>query len=57
MGIAEYSNKSSLFVNAEKGDFTLKPDAPFYDDIGFRPIQAKEIGLYNNEYRATPIDK
>ncbi len=34
-------------------DFTLRDDSPVYDRFGFRPIPFNEIGLYEDEYRAT----
>jgi len=41
------------FVNAAKGDYRLKPNAPLFSQVGFRPIPAEEIGLYQGAYRAT----
>jgi hypothetical protein len=41
------------FVNAEGGDFALKPDAALYETVGFRPIPVQEIGLYDDAYRAS----
>ncbi|MBM3956653.1 MAG: hypothetical protein FJ313_01200, partial [Gemmatimonadetes bacterium] len=34
------------FVDAAKGDFTLKPDSPLAQGGAFRPIPFSEIGLY-----------
>jgi len=34
------------FVDAAKGDFTLKPDSPLVQGGAFRPIPFGEIGLY-----------
>lgn len=45
------------FVNAAGGDFRLKPDAPVFSSVGFKPIPVESIGLYEDEYRATwPVD-
>jgi parallel beta-helix repeat protein len=41
------------FVDAAKGDFRLKPGAPLFDSVGFRPIPVDEIGLYKDEWRTT----
>ena len=57
MEIAEYSNIGSPFVDSKNGNFNLKPDASFFESIGFRNIPVKEIGLYNDIYRATPFNK
>ena len=38
------------FVDAAKGDFRLKPGAPLFDTVGFRPIPVDEIGLYKDEW-------
>jgi hypothetical protein len=46
----------SLFLNTEKGYFNIKPDAPFYESIGFLPIPVSKMGLYDSEYRATPVN-
>jgi hypothetical protein len=35
------------------GDFTLRPDAPVLGAIGFEPIPVGQIGLYDDELRAT----
>jgi thioredoxin-like negative regulator of GroEL len=42
------------FADALKGDFRLRDDSPVYDRIGFRTIPFEEIGLYEDEYRASP---
>ena len=40
------------FVNAEKLDFRLKPDARLLRDLpNFKPIPLEKIGLYLDEYR------
>ena len=55
---AECAADDPGFVNAAKGDFRLKPDAEVFRRIGFRPIPVEEIGLYQDEYRATwPVDE
>ena len=41
-----------LFVDAEAGDFQLRPDSPAFS-LGFEPIPVEKIGLYEDEYRAT----
>jgi len=57
MEIGEYSNEDPGFIDAAEGDFRLKPDAPLFERVGFRPIPVEEIGLYNDEYRVTwPVD-
>lgn len=41
------------FVDAAAGDFRLKPGAPLFATVGFRPIPLEEIGLYADTYRAS----
>ncbi len=41
------------FENVAAGDFTLKPDAALFETVGFKPIPAGEIGLYDDAHRAT----
>ena len=41
------------FVDAAKGDLRLKTDAAVFSTVGFRPIPVAEIGLYQDDYRAT----
>lgn len=41
------------FADPSKRDFTLPEDSPIYDRFGFRPIPFQEIGLYQDESRAT----
>jgi len=41
------------FRNVEHGDFTLRPDAPAWIAVGFDPLPAGGIGLYNDALRAT----
>ena len=44
-------------MNAAKGDFRLEPAAEVFRRIAFRPIPVEEIGLYQDDYRATwPVD-
>ncbi len=45
-----------LFMNAEKGDYRLKPNSPAVK-IGFKPIPLERIGLYRNEWRANLLPK
>jgi hypothetical protein len=53
MANAEHATDDPGFVDAARGDFRLRPDAPLFARTGFRPIPVEEIGLYNDEYRAT----
>ncbi|HEY0073802.1 MAG TPA: LamG-like jellyroll fold domain-containing protein [Abditibacteriaceae bacterium] len=39
------------FVDAAKSDFRLKPNAPLFNTVGFRPIPVGEIGLYQDQWR------
>jgi Right handed beta helix region len=40
------------FVNMQKFDFRLKPDAQIFKDLpNFKPIPVEKIGLYIDEYR------
>jgi hypothetical protein len=41
-----------LFADAAHGDFTLKPDSPALT-LGFEPIPFREIGLFQDDARAT----
>ena len=41
------------FTDGARRDFTLPADSPLYDRFGFRPIPFAEIGLYNDETRAS----
>jgi hypothetical protein len=53
-----YTQEDPGFVDAAKGDYRLKSDAGVLRRIGFRPIPVEEIGLYEDEYRATwPVDR
>jgi hypothetical protein len=54
---ASYATEDPGFVDAAAGDFRLRPDALLFDRIDFHPIPVDEIGLYQDEYRATwPVD-
>jgi hypothetical protein len=54
---AIYTNGDPGFVDAAKGDFRLKPDAPVFAITGFRPIPVDEIGLYADALRASwPVE-
>ncbi|GMV98962.1 MAG: hypothetical protein AMXMBFR84_01020 [Candidatus Hydrogenedentota bacterium] len=35
-----------LFINAEARDFSLKPESPAINTIGFAPIDTSKVGLY-----------
>jgi hypothetical protein len=48
-----FTDSDPGFVNAAAGDFNLKPDAALFEKVGFKPIPAEEIGLYEDAYRAT----
>jgi len=41
------------FVNAAKGDFHLRPDAPVIAKIGFEPLPIEQMGLVNDGTRAS----
>ena len=41
------------FRDADGGDFELKPDAPVFATCMFEPLPLKEMGLYNDELRAS----
>jgi hypothetical protein len=52
-----YTTENPGFLNAAQGDFRLKPDAAVLNRIGFRPIPVEEIGLYEDEHRASwPVE-
>lgn len=45
------------FVDAQAGDYRLRPDASLFQSVGFRPIPLDQIGLYPHPYRASwPVD-
>ncbi len=53
----EFGNTDPGFVDAAAGDYRLKPDAPAFAIVGFRPIPFEEIGLYEDTYRASwPVE-
>jgi len=41
------------FRDADGGDFELKPDSPVFATCLFEPLPLKEMGLYNDELRAS----
>ncbi len=41
------------FVNAAKGDYRLRPDAPAIKKIGFVPLPVEKMGLVNDGTRAS----
>lgn len=41
------------FTNVAAGDFRLTQNTTLFGLVGFRPIPVDEIGLYEDEYRAT----
>jgi concanavalin A-like lectin/glucanase superfamily protein/parallel beta helix pectate lyase-like protein len=47
----------SELAEPDQGDFRLDEKSPIYDRFGFRPIPFEEIGLYQDENRATwPVE-
>jgi hypothetical protein len=48
----EYRDADPGFVDAARGDFRLRPDAPVLARIPFRPFPLEAIGLYPDPYRA-----
>lgn len=54
---AEYRDADPGFVDAARGDFRLRPDAPALARVPFRPLPLEAIGLYPDPYRARwPVD-
>ena len=49
---AEYAEEDAGFVDAEGGDFRLRPDAPVLA-TGFQPLPVERMGLYADERRPT----
>lgn len=45
-------NEDPMFVDAENGDYRLKPESPALK-LGFEQIPIEKIGLYESEERAT----
>ena len=53
---AEYDDGDPGFVNAEAGDFRLRPDAPVLA-TGLQPLPVEQMGLYADGLRPTwPVD-
>jgi hypothetical protein len=53
---AEYDDEDPGFVDAEAGDFRLRPDAPVLA-TGFHPLAVEQMGLYADVLRPTwPVD-
>ena len=44
------------FVDPQHGDYSLKKDSPAWQ-LGFRPLPIEEMGLYEDENRASPLKK
>ncbi len=53
MDNAEYTNEDPGFIDAARGNFGLRRGARAFARLGFRPIPVEEIGLYDDEYRAS----
>ncbi|MBU0610038.1 MAG: right-handed parallel beta-helix repeat-containing protein, partial [Armatimonadetes bacterium] len=53
VGNGEYPEQDPGFMDAAKGNYNLRPDAPVFSAVGFRPIPLDEIGLYQDAYRAS----
>ncbi len=49
----EFSDADPGFVNAAAGDYRLRPDAPVFSAVAFRPLPLEHIGLYRSDSRAT----
>jgi hypothetical protein len=45
------TDDASIFADAARGDFTLKPNAPALKQSNFKPIPFKTIVLYKDEFR------
>jgi hypothetical protein len=57
LGNGVFDDTNPGFVDPDKGDFRIKPDADLFKTVGFKPIPIEEIGLYNDKYRATwPVE-
>ncbi len=41
-----------LFVDQAAGDYRLRPDSPAFE-LGFKPLPLDEMGLYEDEFRAS----
>jgi hypothetical protein len=53
LGNGVFADADPGFLDAAKGDLRLKPDAPLFATVGFRPIPLEEIGLYLDDWRAS----
>jgi hypothetical protein len=49
----DLGEKDPGFMDAAKGDYHLKPAAALFATVGFRPIPVDEIGLYQDDNRAS----
>ncbi|MBN2450687.1 MAG: right-handed parallel beta-helix repeat-containing protein [Lentisphaeria bacterium] len=50
---AVFEEQNPGFVDPDRNDFRLRPDAPLQATVGFRPIPLEMIGLYEDTYRAS----
>lgn len=48
-----FTNQDPGFVDAAGGNLRLKPGAPLFNSVGFRPIPVDEIGLYTDSWRTS----
>ncbi len=47
-----------LFEDAANDDFRLKPESPAITKLGFKPLPIEQMGLYQDELRASwPVKK
>lgn len=53
VGNGEFSDQDPGFVNAAQDDYGLKPKATLFSTVGFKPIPAESIGLYEAKHRAS----
>jgi hypothetical protein len=51
IGDSNLAGADPLFVNAEKGDYRLKPESPAFK-TGFKPLPLEKMGLYASSDRA-----
>ncbi len=51
--LAAYRDENPGFADPAHGDFRMTPDAALPSKNGFRPIPVEEIGLYEDDFRAT----
>jgi len=47
-----FTDQDPGFVDAEHGDYRLRPNAPLFAMVGFKPIPFREIGPYPSPLRA-----